>query len=309
MKTIKHFAALGLAAGLSAASADAALVVEESFDYTEGVNVVGLNGGTGFGGAWTGITAGGAGSANVNVGPGMTFTNLLTAGGSLERQDRAGRGTVSRVISGASQAALTGDGSTIWFSVLMDPTINSGSNGGQFGNTYATLTFGNEELTDSSTGGQLGAGTDIANSGNAFGVGFFGGPTSFADGGIQGISFTGGVIDQDDGATNSVITGDTLSLIVGRIDWAANGSDDTLTLYNVLDPAAALPAAFATKTIDVDQSDFDVISIADGQTSGFDEIRIGMSLADVTPVPEPGSLALIGLGGLAMLRRRKSYIC
>lgn len=286
-------------------TASAELVVYEGFDYTEGTAVVGLNGGTGFGSAWSGTTAGGVGAANVEVGTGFTFAGLDVEGGSMVRTVRDGRGTVSRSISGAAVTSLTADNSTIWFSVLMDPTINTAGTGGQFGNTYATLIFGNEELTDSSTGAQSGAGTDIANSGNAFGVGFFGGPTSFADGGIQGVSFTGGVISQDDGATNSVVTGDSLSFIIGRIDWAADGSDDTLTLYDVEDPTAPLPTAFATLTIDVDQSDFDTISIADGQTSGFDEIRFGTTLESVGGVPEPGSLALLGLGGLLIARRRR----
>lgn len=313
MKYSKRSILLSLAASISSiANVQAALVLYEGFDYTPGDNVVGLTGGTGFSAAWTGIGAGGDGTANVNIGTGMSFDTLQVAGGALERQNRSGRGTISRLIdttpATGSQAQLTADNSTIWFSVLMDPTIDTSlATGGQFGNTYATLTFGNEGLTDSSTGGQNGEGTDIANTGDAFGVGFFGGPTSFADGGIQGLSFTGGVIDQSDGASNSIVTGDSLSLIVGRIEWAADGFNDTLTLYDITDPGAALPASFATMTMDVDQTDFDTISIADGQTSGFDEIRFGTELGDVLPVvPEPSSFALVGLSALSLLRRRRS---
>jgi len=39
---------------------------------------------------------------------------------------------------------------------------------------------------------------------------------------------------------------------------------------------------------------------------GVDEIRIGTTLADVIPVPEPASVALLGLGGLMLLRRRRA---
>jgi hypothetical protein len=38
----------------------------------------------------------------------------------------------------------------------------------------------------------------------------------------------------------------------------------------------------------------------------YDAIRLGDTYADVTNVPEPASLALIGLGGVLMLGRRRS---
>lgn len=306
---MKHFYLAGavFASLLLGTMSQADVVVYEGFDYTAGSAVVGLNGGTGFGGSWNGVTAGGAGTANVVIDAGFGFGDLEVSGGSLARNDRNGRGVVHRQLSAAAIADLTADNSTIWFSVLMDPTINTSGTGGQFGNTYATLVFGNENLTDSSTGAQAGAGTDIANSGNGFGVGFFGGPTSFADGGIQGVSFLDGAISQDDGATNSIVTGDSLSLIVGRIDWAADGSDDTLQLFDITNLSDPLPTAFATLAIDVDQSDFDTISIADGQTSGFDEIRFGTTLSSVIPtaVPEPGSLAITVLFGVGLIARRR----
>jgi len=126
-------------------------------------------------------------------------------------------------------------------------------------------------------------------------VGFFGGPASFADGGIQGVTFTGGVLEQSDGMGNSLITDDTLSLIVGQIDWAANGSLDTISLFNVTDPTAPLGTPFSTMTLDVDQTTFDTFSIADGQTSGFDEIRFGMTLEDVLPVGAVGDVNMDGM--------------
>jgi len=44
----------------------------------------------------------------------------------------------------------------------------------------------------------------------------------------------------------------------------------------------------------------------DGDNTLVDEIRIGTTLADVIPVPEPASVALLGLGGLMLLRRRRA---
>jgi hypothetical protein len=39
----------------------------------------------------------------------------------------------------------------------------------------------------------------------------------------------------------------------------------TLSLYNITDPGAALPAPFATMTADLDQSQFDTIAIGSQQ--------------------------------------------
>lgn len=47
-----------------------------------------------------------------------------------------------------------------------------------------------------------------------------------------------------------------------------------------------------------------VTSDINGGTTYFDQLMIGDSFADVSAIPEPASLALLGLGGLAMLRRR-----
>lgn len=309
VSVLKKLFAMAAMVFASSASLHADLIVYEGFDYTAGTNIPGQSGGTGFAGDWVGLLAGGAGTANVDAGAGFTFGTLAVNGGSLERNDRNGRGVVHRAV--APNPALTADGNTVWFSVLMDPTINTTATGGQFGNSYATLTFGNENLTDSSIGTDNGSGTDIGNSGDAFGVGFYGGPTGFADGGIQAVTFDGGVITQTDGGANSVVTGDVLSLVVGSIEYGVGGANDTLTLYNVAATDTALPTAFATVTADLDNASFDTISIADGQTSGFDEIRFGTSLEKVTPglftaVPEPSSMMiLMGLGGLGLLRRRK----
>ena len=39
--------------------------------------------------------------------------------------------------------------------------------------------------------------------------------------------------------------------------------------------------------------------------ASWDEIRIGDTFADVAGIPEPSSSALLGLGGLALILRRR----
>ncbi|WP_404306500.1 PEP-CTERM sorting domain-containing protein [Neorhodopirellula lusitana] len=291
-------ATLSLVAGFLVSSANAAVVVYESFDYTSGDDIVSQNGGIGFDGAWTGA----GNSENFDVGSGQSFGSLMTAGGSSARTARNGNGAISRGLSAAAQTQLTADNSTIWFSVLMDPTDAAITDGGGFAtNSYGTLIFGDTAFTSAS------GASAPTNSGNAFGVGFA--DTSdnsgdFANVQIQGVAYDDGVLD----TSSELVVGDVTSFIVGRIDFNADGTDDVMELYNVTDPSLALPAtAFATMTADLDQSGFNIISIGDAQTSIFDEIRFGTTLAEVTPVavPEPSSLALLGLGGLVLFRRRR----
>ncbi|MBK1829780.1 PEP-CTERM sorting domain-containing protein [Verrucomicrobiaceae bacterium R5-34] len=304
MKLLHTLTAAATSLLLASQSSQAALTLYEGFEYTSGDDLDGNGSGIGFGSnLWTGLNS--SGTNPHSVGSGLSFGSLEVTGGSAERDIRNGRSTATRLIAASSVTDLTADNTTIWFSVLMDPTINTATTGGQPANTYGTLIFGNAGLTDSSSGTQNGAGTTIANSGDAVGVGFFGN-TTFAGVGIQGVTFSDGTIDQGNGASNAITTGDSLSLIVGRIDWAADGSNDTITLYDVTDPAAGLPGtAFSTMTLDVDQTTFDTISISGGQTEAFDEIRFGTELADVIPVPEPSSSLLLGLGSAALLLRRK----
>lgn len=93
-------------------------------------------------------------------------------------------------------------------------------------------------------------------------------------------------------------------MIVGQIDWVADGGNDTLSLYNILDVNTALPAPFATMSADLDQSLFDTIAVGSAQVSALDEIRFGAALTDVGLIPEPASLALLGLGCLLAIRRK-----
>ena len=48
-----------------------------------------------------------------------------------------------------------------------------------------------------------------------------------------------------------------------------------------------------------------IVGLGSGAEGGNDDIWFDNFSADASPVPEPGSLALIGLGGLALLRRRR----
>ncbi|MGE9271244.1 MAG: PEP-CTERM sorting domain-containing protein [Verrucomicrobiales bacterium] len=294
-KTATRWVISSLSLLLTSSSLYSAAIVYEGFDYTSGTDIPGQGAVVdGWSGAWTETTSSSSPVVWETV-SGLSFGALEVTGGAAQRTSRTGNAAMTRSISASSQAALTGDDTTIWFSVLMAPT---GGDGNGFAlNTYATLVFGNAALT----GGSGNSAAPITVGGDALGVSFASaGGADFANMTVQGVTYRDGVAVQ----AGSCLVGEGTSLIVGKIDWAANGSDDTLTLYNILDPTAALPASFVSMSVDFDQSDFNVISVGDSQTSVFDEIRLGSELADVLPVPEPSSLTLLALSSVALLRRR-----
>ena len=294
----------------------AELVVYEGFDYTAGT-VIDTQGTAvdGWAGAWA--TSGGSNPAKVAAGE--TFGSLEVSGGAWQRPSKTGNAASMRTITDDAKTSLTADNSTMWFSVLM----NVGENASPFAaNSFATLVLGDAALT----GGSGSTAAPIGTGGNAIGVAFGGtgwASATHVDAGsidlvrIMGVTYSGGTLTQSGTTVNgttatetipdgTVTVGTATAMIVGKVDWAANGTDDVLSLYNVTNPAGALPTAFATMEVDLDQTAFNVISIGDAQTAIFDEIRMGTPYADVAPGPEPAPGRLVVLGGVGLLRRRRT---
>ncbi len=101
----------------------------------------------------------------------------------------------------------------------------------------------------------------------------------------------------------------TTFFVVLRLDLAA-GATDTLSVW--LNPAlnAPLGIASASGTLNVDTNDISGIRLTAGNsvTGLFDEIRVGTSFADVSPIPEPATWALMAasLTALMVFGRRRS---
>lgn len=283
-------AILGLA--LTAGSAHAAAIIYEPFAYTAGTIDGTQAGGTGLSGTgWNGTTTNVPYSV---LSSGLSFTGLADTGGKLQRATAPGDAMISRGITGSAQTALTANDSTIWFSVLMQNNRHS------TGNAQGALVFGSGALSS-------GGAKPVTAAGEGFGVMFKGYGATSGKIDISGIAIDGGSSTVSTGFiddTGSGSTGDTY-FIVGQIDWTSG--TDTMNLYNVTDVDAALPTAFATMTADLNQAAFGTLAIGGAQIGAFDEIRFGATLADVgvVAVPEPSSSALLGLGGLALILRRR----
>jgi hypothetical protein len=280
----------------------AALYVSESFDYAAGTVNGTQTGGTGMAGAWDGSTTNVMYSINTSAIDVSGITGLSASAGKLTRNSAPGAAQVSRGLDGTAIANLTADNSSIYFSIILQNNrFSTGNANDSFIISTAAVPIGeagNDPIT-------------IAG-GEGFGVAFSGlgaSPGGSID--IFGLAIDGGTGAKSTGLIDSGITGSTTAadtyFIVGRIDWVANGFSDTLTLYNVTDTTAPLPAAFATILADIDNSNISTLAFAGEQVGAFDEIRIGTQLSDVgVIIPEPSSILLLSLSGLFLLRRRRS---
>jgi len=287
--TILTFAAL-LTAGLlmSATGAHAAPLFEESFDYSDGeLNSVSS-------GDWTQVVQNGGGS------------NLPE----WRAQDDASlsftKNSNSVVTSGGHARAFTPDaGDDNNYEISLGTTLNSGvvyvgwlqiSSPG--GNQDTLLQLDNATSTDVIPNAPISMGLRATSSENVF----F--DTNAAPEGDTGVTAV-------DGATNdgTDIPSAQANFLVVELDFT--GAQNTARFFVDPDPLDLNDNAFASASVDFN-GDISLIRIVSsnnhfsGDFNGFvDEIRVGDSFLDVTGIPEPASVALLGLGGLAMLGRHR----
>jgi hypothetical protein len=201
-------------------------------------------------------------------------------------------------IGGTTLNGLTGDSGELWMSLLYQaPSTGSIRFTIGIGDTFVT-TNGDLNPAVSATDEQA-IGFSIPFNNNAYPVmwetnNYDGGNVQSAPAGLA--SGTGLGIPRD-GATH---------MFVLHAEWGADGvTNDTLTLYT---PGTDLILGTAVSTYEgiVSQDSFDTLFFSSDQTAGIlDEIRVGASYADVSPIPEPSAALFGGLGALLLLRRRR----
>ena len=257
-------------------TANARVIVEEQFIYEPvQANIDGQNGGTGFDGPWVSTIS--HGRIYWIHSPGLSFSTLPVAGNALSRYGSAGRAQAHRLLSAASQSALTGDGTTIWFSILYQDPANQYKHG--------SFLFGTDAFTTDGT-------PTLSAAGDGFGFTLQRAP----DGGGQGTGTINALAF--DGSTAPTIvqgafTPDPVTatvLIVGKINWKADGTPDELFLFNVTDLSTEPPEAAAIASItnlDFSQSAFDTVAMWDSNNSINDEIRFGNTFAHVMGASDP----------------------
>lgn len=266
----------------AAQTANATVLAYEGFNYTTEQNIGGLNGGSGWGAAWTAIFGNGwlPAPGGSLIGPNATG-NAASTGNAL----REGFTRDGRFLDTSSAGAFAGyldangnigkDGTTLYLSFLQQVTTET---------PFYAFEFHKDDLGDAGRVGYIGA------DGN--------------DNDCVSLHVPNG--------TNLMDTQDTNAhLYVVRFDFLAG--DDTVTVYR--DPTDAIEPSSATLVIaGAGDMSFDGISTADFKSSGntwTDEIRLATTFADAigTPVPEPSTIVLMvtaafGLVAYAWRKRR-----
>ena len=254
-------------------AAPAPFIASEEFDYAAGTNIGGLNGGLGWGDAWTGGT-------NTQVtAPGLTFGSLTVSGntaalGTGNNNNNNFRHLATREGSyhGANTVFLS-------YAARLDPA-NAGTLGANDG--YAGLSIFDENNEQVFTG--------LRYNGTRYGV------ESEQNG--QG------------GNDTSYLVDNTIHFFVFQFDFSAGNGPVTISEFVDPTPGGTLPATpDAAKTVTA--FNFNRIRIGNGFSTNntpiledFDEIRFGRTYAIVSPVTGAtvtGRLSLEGVADLTFL--------
>jgi hypothetical protein len=289
--------ALLLFLGGLAASADAAMLVYEGFDYTVGQPVLGnvnpSNGQTYF-----------------QSGPAGRVNTVMVAGGNLQvpgpmpdptgdsatingQGNGASNGTADRLsIGGAIPVGATG--ATVYYSLAVRVDSLSGSNNttGGFG-----VAFNNSTGAQAGTSGTVAAKLQMRidpTDATKFNFGIF---NNRSTGVAASLSWSPMQFDVG-----------TTYFIVAAYQMIPGASNDLSHLW--INPATATlgaavaPAPTVSDTVPAGTDMGQVASILLRQSPApfmtIDELRIGNTWADVTPVPEPGTWAMLLVGCAAM---------
>jgi hypothetical protein len=277
-ETLMHRLTTSFVAGLLILGANSTrgdLFVHEPFDYSPvDRDLVGTNGGLGFAGPWQ------PGGFNASISDNVDVDDDPLAFGALLSSPSAVRTSAVGAISGVTRSLAVPLGeaeTTVYLSFLIKPegVLHAGAFNGFLGVVLESP--GEPELFIGKPGG---------------------GATN-----RWVLEDRGGSLQH--ASPVDITTSDTALLVV-KAEYAGVG-DDRFTLYVNPTPGAPEPATGIVKN-DADFGLVQGLTIYSTGAMRIDELRVGQTFADVTPIPEPTSLGLAALAVFALRRteRRRS---
>ncbi|HEV7867891.1 MAG TPA: PEP-CTERM sorting domain-containing protein [Chthoniobacteraceae bacterium] len=261
-------------------------------DNTSDGDIGGNTGGTGWGivpSEWSNSATTNTSTVLNIVNPGLSYPGLLTSGNALNLNAANPVGGTANSIQNFFRAFNQGgsiDSGVFYFSVLLRKEIAS--------ERTINLAFF-EGTTEKFAVGQFSPAANDSN--GTFGATQLNAPPLITS--ASPIAF--GI-----GATY---------LLVGKVEFNTGGADptfDRFTLY-VNPTTSAEPATPYFQVATANLGGLDRVRPFVGNTSGadtassgtYDDIRLGPTYQSVTPVPEPGSVSLLGFCATVLLARRR----
>ncbi len=253
----------------------AAVLVEESFNYTPGSNLAGANGGSGFDGAWT------ANASDYTIAAGLSYSGLASSGGSVSV---VGNGSWSTSAKRDFTTINTTTG-VVWGSYLVRPDV--------IGDDGFEVKYGEDDNINWGIASAFGNGGGTQTSLNA----------NSNDGRVYGPTLVVGqthlivwAFNASAAEVDGIFPGDFIMFLDPTIGTDPDNSSPNIYKYTGASPQSTLGVTqiFARNT-----------------TATVDELRIGDSYASVTPaIPEPSAAVLGALGAAAAvgIRRRKTVV-
>jgi hypothetical protein len=311
----KNLSVLALTVGVSlvaALPASAQLIAEDSMNYTAGAEWVktgvGFNGGTGWGGTWSATAA--ALATNSNAGLTYGSLNAPGVGVVVGGGNTATATSLQRILPGTLGVLGASGSGTIWMSFLSQNLQET--TGGLAGFREAKLGLFSGASTNASGVSGVNGSERLA----------FGTPNTYTAGASDNLSIYNGSTFMSSGVATP--RGSATAPVFVLIALLVDNTTALDSAYMWVNPSSSLfgdngnSPAFGTAAATFTANDLSAVNALRLQSGGLngsgtngwwqaDELRVGYSFADVTPVPEPVTFALAGLGGVMFLslRRRK----
>jgi len=293
---MKHIGTLIFSLLMGPGVAMATLLTYEGFDYTPSASIDGQTGGTGWRSpsnpSWTVAS----GSGTITSG-GLSYADAGYTGGA---PSESGNALSSSGASSRIQRIPDVDSGGVW-----DNAGLRNASGNVIGGSGVTGTFYGSMLVSSSDWSSSRLIYEFQNTGGGVR------PRMDVNGSFQLTNTSGGPLSNPPAVTP---TGSNTYLIVFQFDLdgtdtATESTDNNSNITYWINPVAGGTAPtggtqmFTTQRKLIEFNQLDVRNIGTGDVT-VDEIRFGTEWSDVAPIPEPGTLALMGVFSLALAAAR-----